>query len=94
MLSGQEERAFAQIADQIAADDPRFAASMRRLQSRRACRGHDVVIVVAAASAVLCLFLSLPLPTVTAAALAFAAHGLRPRRPTRRVLRRRRRRAR
>jgi hypothetical protein len=82
MLSGQDEQAFAEIAEQIAADDPAFAGSMRRLQSRRAGRGHDVVIVVAAASAVLCLFLSLPLPTVTAAALAFAVHRLRPRRPT------------
>ena len=59
MLSGQEGREFAEIAEQIGADDPRFAVSMRRLQSRRAGRGHDVVIVVSAATAVLCLLLSL-----------------------------------
>ena len=83
MLSGQEERAFAEIAEQIGADDPRFAASMRRLQSRRAGRGHDVVIVAAAATAVLCLLLSLGLAGFVAAALAFAAYHCRPSRPTR-----------
>ena len=55
MLSGQEEQAFAQIAEQIAADDPGFAASMGRLESRRAGRGHHIVAVAAAATAVLCL---------------------------------------
>ena len=94
MLSGQEERAFAEIADQIAADDPRFAVAMRRLQSRRGTRVHDVVIVVSAATAVLCVLLSLSGPCLMATALAFAAYGLRPRRPARRVVRRRRRRAR
>ena len=49
MLSGQEEQAFAQIAEQIAVDDPQFAVSIGRLQSRRAGRGHHVVVVVAAA---------------------------------------------
>jgi hypothetical protein len=93
MLSGQEGRAFTEIAEQIAADDPRFAASMRRLQSRRAGRAYDVVIVVAAASAVLCVLLSLALPAFAAAALAFATHRLRPRWPTRRPARRRRRRS-
>lgn len=92
MLSGQEERAFAEIAEQIGADDPRFAVSMRRLQSRRPGRGHDVVIVVAAATAVLCLLLSLGPATFAAAALAFAAYHCRPSRPTRRPTRRRRRR--
>ena len=90
MLSGQEEQAFAQIAEQIAADDPPFAASIGRLQSRRAGRGHDVVVVVAAATAVLCLFLSLVLPGLVAAALAFAAYHCRPSRPTRRPAHRRR----
>jgi hypothetical protein len=94
MLSGQEERAFAEIAEQIAADDPRFAVSMRRLQARRPGRSHDVVIVIAAASAVLCVVLSLPLPALAAAALAFAAHRCRPSRsgrPARRPAHRRRR---
>ena len=91
MLSGQEERAFAEIAEQITADDPRFAVSMRRLQSRRPGRGHDVVIVVAAATAVLCLLLSLGPATFAAAAVAFAAYHCRPSRPTRRPVRRRRR---
>ena len=100
MLSGQEEQAFAQIAEQIAADDPGFAASMGRLQSRRAGRGHHVVIVVAAASAVLCLMLSLVLSGFVAAALAFVAFHFRPSRPSRpsgprrRPLHRRRRRPR
>jgi hypothetical protein len=95
MLSGQEERAFAEIAEQIVADDPRFTESVWRLQPRTAGRGHAVVVVVAAASAVLCLLLSLPLPCLAAAALACAAYGLRPRRPARRPDRRRpRRRAR
>ena len=71
MLSGQEEQAFAQIAEQIAADDPQFAVSMGRLQSRRPGGGHHVVVVVAAATAVLCLLLSLVLPAFVAAALAF-----------------------
>jgi hypothetical protein len=93
MLSGQEERAFAEIAEQIGADDPRFAESMRRLQSRRPGRGHDVVIVVAAATAVLCLLLSLGPATFAAAALAFVAYHCRPSRPTRRPARRRRRRS-
>ena len=93
MLSGQEERAFAQIADQIAADDPRFAASMRRLRRRRPTRLHDAVIVASAATAVLCVLLSLAGPWLMATALAFAAYVLRPRRPTRRPLRRRRRRS-
>jgi hypothetical protein len=84
MLSGQEERAFTEIAEQIAADDPPFAASMRRLQSRRTGRGHDVVVVVAAATAALCLLLALGPATLTAAGLAYAAHRLRPRRPPRR----------
>ena len=88
MLSGQEEQAFTEIAEQIAADDPRFAVSMRRLQSHRAGRGHDVVILLAAASAVLCVLLSLSLPAFTAATLAYAAHRLRPRRPVRRPARR------
>ena len=98
MLSGQEEQAFAQIAEQIAADDPQFAVSMGRLQSRRAGRGHHVVVVVAAATAVLCLLLSLVLPGFVAAALAFAAYHFRPgqparpSRPTRRPVDRRRRR--
>ena len=94
MLSGQDERAFAQIADQIAADDPRFAASMRRLKGRRPTRVHDVVIVASAATAVLCVLLSLAGPCFMATALAFAAYALRPRRPARRVPRRRGRRAR
>ena len=81
MLSGQEESAFAEIAEQIAADDPRFVSSMGRLQSRRTGRGHLVVVVVAAATAVLCLLLSLVLPGFVAAALAFAAYHLRPSRP-------------
>jgi len=88
MLSGQEEQAFVQIAEQIVADDPRFAASMRRLQTRRAGRGYDVVVVIAAASAVLCVLLSLPAPALAAAMLAYATHRLRPRRPTRRPARR------
>jgi DUF3040 family protein len=83
MLSGQEEQAFAQIAEQIAADDPGFAASMGRLESRRAGRGHRIVAVAAAATAVLCLLLSLVLPGFVAAALAFAAYHFRPRRPSR-----------
>lgn len=100
MLSGQEEQAFAQIAEQIAADDPQFAVSMGRLQSRRAGRGNHVVVVVAAATAVLCLLLSLVLPGFVAAALAFAAYHfrpsrpVRPSRPTRRPVHRRRRRPR
>ena len=94
MLSGQEEQAFAQIAEQIAAGDPGFAASMGRLQSRRAGRGHRIVAVAAAATAVLCLLLSLVLPGFVAAALAFAAYHFRPSRPTRRPLHRRRRRPR
>lgn len=100
MLSGQEEQAFAQIAEQIAADDPQFAVSMGRLQSRRAGRGHHVVVVVAAATAVLCLLLSLVLPGFVAAALAFAAYHFRPgqparpSRPTRRPVHRRHRRPR
>jgi len=93
MLSGQDERAFAQIADRIAADDPRFAVSMRRLQARRGTRRHDAVVVASAATAVLCVLLSLAGPCLLATALAFAAYGLRPRRPTRRPLRRRRRRS-
>src|SRR5689334_25438238 len=83
MLSGQEEQAFAKIAEEIAADDPGFAASMGRLQSRRAGRGHHVVIVVAAATAVLCLLLSLVLSGFVAAALAFVAFHFRPSRPSR-----------
>ena len=100
MLSGQEEQAFAQIAEQIAADDPQFAASIGRLQSRRAARCHHVVVVVAAASAVLCLLLSQVLPGLVAAALAFAAYyfrpsrSSRPSRPSRRPVHRRRRRPR
>ena len=100
MLSGQEEQAFAQIAEQIAVDDPQFAVSIGRLQSRRAGRGHHVVVVVAAATAVLCLLLSLVLPGFVAAALAFAAYYFRPTRParpsppTRRPVHRRRRRPR
>jgi hypothetical protein len=84
MLSGQEERAFTEIAEQIAADDPRFAASMRRLEARRTGRGYDVVVVLAAATAVLCLLLALGPATFTAGALAYAAHRLRPHRPARR----------
>jgi hypothetical protein len=91
MLSGQEERAFAEIAEQVAAGDPRFAASMERLQTRRVGHGHDVVIVVAAASAVLCLLLSLVLPGFVAAALAFVAYHFRPARPAGRLARLRRR---
>ena len=83
MLSGQEEQAFAEIAEQIAADDPGFAASMGRLQSRRVGRGHLFVAVAAAATAVLCLLLSLVLPGFVAAALAFAAYHFRPSRPSR-----------
>ena len=49
MLSGQEEQAFAQIAEQIAADDPQFAVSMDVCS--RASRRHHVVVVVAAATA-------------------------------------------
>jgi Protein of unknown function (DUF3040) len=97
MLSGQEEQAFAQIAEQIAADDPGFAASMGRLESRRAGRGHYIVTVAAAATAVLCLLLSLVLPGFVAAALAFAAYHFRPSRPSRpsrRPVHRRRRRPR
>lgn len=90
MLSGQEERAFTEIAEQIAADDPRFATSLRHLQARRPGRAHDAVIVVAAASAVLCLLLSLALPTLTVAALAFATYHCRPPRPARRRRRSRR----
>jgi len=51
------------------------------------------VIVASAATAVLCVLLSLAGPWLMATALAFAAYGLRPRRPTRRPLRRRRRRS-
>jgi hypothetical protein len=91
MLSRQEERAFARIADQIVADDPGFARSVRRLQARPG-RVHDVVIVLAAATAALCLALALALPTVTAAALAYVTYRCRPTRPTRRLVRRRRRR--
>jgi len=94
MLSGQEERAFAEIAGRIAADDPRFAASMRRLRRLRPTRVHDAVIVASAATAVLCVLLSLAGPCLMAAALAVTAFGLRPRRPARSPLRRRRRRAR
>ena len=83
MLSGQDEQAFAQIAEQIAADDPGFAASMGRLQSHRAGRGHHIVLVAAAATAVLCLLLSLVLSGFVAAALAFAAYHFRPSRPSR-----------
>jgi hypothetical protein len=83
MLSGQDERAFAEIAEQIAAADPRFAASMRRLQSRRPGRGHDVVIVAAAATAVLCLLLSLGPAALVAASLAYATYHFRPTRPGR-----------
>ena len=90
MLSRQEERAFARIADQTVAGDPRFARSVRRLQARPG-RVHDVVVLLAAASAVLCLLLSLPLPTITAAALAYATYRCRPPRPARRRLRRPRR---
>jgi hypothetical protein len=97
MLSGQDERAFAEIAEQIVADDPEFATSMRRLQSRRPGRFHDIVIVVATATAVLCLLLSLGPATFAAAALASATYRLRPRRsgrpsrPAGRPARRRRR---
>jgi hypothetical protein len=83
MLSGQEESAFAEIAEQIAADDPDFAESMRRLQARRPGGGHAAVMVAATATAVLCLALSLPLPGLAAAVLAWAAYGLRPHRPYR-----------
>jgi hypothetical protein len=93
MLSKQERRAFAEIAEQVVADDPQFAASMRALQSSRPGRGHAVVVVLAAATAVLCLLLLLAGPCLMAAALAFGAYGLRPRRPERRPLRRRCRRA-
>jgi hypothetical protein len=88
MLSGQEERAFVEIAEQMTADDPRFVASMRRLQARRRRRGHDVVVVIAAASAVLCVLLSLPAAAFAAGTLAYATHRLRPR-PTRRPVARR-----
>jgi hypothetical protein len=91
MLSGQEERAFAEIAEQVAAGDPQFAASMERLQARRPGRGHDVVVVAAAATALLCLLLSLVLPGLVAAALACAAYHFRPARPSGRRRRFRRR---
>ena len=83
MLSGQDERAFAEIAEQIVADDPEFATSMRRLQSRRPGRVHNIVIVAAAATAVLCLLLSLGPATVVAATLAYATYRFRPSRPGR-----------
>jgi len=94
MLSGQDERAFAQIAEQIVADDPEFATSMRRLRSRRPGRGHDVVIIIAAGTAVLCLLLSLGPAAFVAATLAYATYRFRPSRPGRpagRPVRRRRR---
>ncbi len=84
MTSGQEEQAFAQIAEQIVADDPGFAASLRRVQSRRPGRVHDAVIVAAAATAVLCLLLSLGAATLVAAALAYATYHFRPGRAIRR----------
>ena len=83
MLSGQDERAFAEIAEQIVADDPEFATSMRRLQLRRPGRVHNIVIVAAAATAVLCLLLSLGPATVVAATLAYATYRFRPSRPGR-----------
>lgn len=95
MLSEREQQAISEIERHIAAEDPRFVASMRRLSpprtGPRTRRLHTAVILVAAVSAALCFALAAGGAGVVATLLAIVFHHLRrcgddprPRRPSRR----------
>lgn len=96
-MSGREERALDEIEQQLASEDPRFAASMRRTPTkgayRRHQRGYDAIIVIAALSAALCWGLSATGAGLTAAVLALLTFYLRPRRSRPSTKRRRQRRS-
>lgn len=84
MLSEPERCTFREIERRLVGEDPRFAASMRRLLSGRTewwvCLGYELIIVVAALTAVLCLGLAAGGPALVAIALAGATFQLRARR--------------
>jgi hypothetical protein len=85
ILSERERRILAEIQQQLAATDPRFARAMRRGASDGACSraGCAAVTVLAGLSALLCAALLLIGPAIVAALLAAAAQYLRMQLPRR-----------
>jgi len=83
VLSERDRRALDAIERQIEGEDPRFAASMRRVRPRWTGRwardGYDAAIVLAVATAVLCFTLALLCAGITMLLVVVALCRLRPR---------------
>jgi Protein of unknown function (DUF3040) len=83
VLSERDRRALDAIERQVEGEDPRFAASMRRVRptwtDRWAREGYDAIIVLAAATAALCFAIALLGAGVVAAAVVVGLCRLRPR---------------
>jgi hypothetical protein len=82
MLSERDRRTLDGIERQLEGEDPRFAASMRRVRPTWADRwardGYDATIVLAAAIAALCFALGLASAGLPAVAVVVVTWHLRP----------------